>query len=101
MDQDPLGKQATRVKEDPATGREVWMRPLADGTIAVGLFNRGRYEIEPPSRVRGISRAGRKWKLRDRATGKTESSMAEADAEPLWERPAVLSRSSPTGPTCI
>ncbi|MBV8070137.1 MAG: glycoside hydrolase family 27 protein [Acidobacteriaceae bacterium] len=39
VDQDPLGKQATRVAQD---GRlEVWARPLADGSHAVGLFNRG------------------------------------------------------------
>src|SRR4029079_11849862 len=36
---DPLGKSNGRVWKD---GRlEVWSRPLADGTLAVGLFNRG------------------------------------------------------------
>ncbi len=39
IDQDPLGKPASRLKLDGA--QEVWARPLADGTIAVGLFNRG------------------------------------------------------------
>jgi alpha-galactosidase len=40
VSQDLLGQQARRV----ATGNrvEVWGRPLADGTTAVGLFNRGR-----------------------------------------------------------
>ncbi len=39
VDQDPLGKAAHRIWQD---GRlEVWARPLADGTVAVGLFNRG------------------------------------------------------------
>ena len=39
VDQDPLGKAAGRVWQ---RGRlEVWARPLADGTMAVGLFNRG------------------------------------------------------------
>ncbi len=38
IDQDPLGHAAGRTTQ---TGRvEVWSRPLADGTIAVGLFNR-------------------------------------------------------------
>ena len=38
IDQDPLGKQAWPIKREyPA---EVWVRPLADGTWAVGLFNR-------------------------------------------------------------
>jgi alpha-galactosidase len=39
IDQDSLGKQATRVAKDGDL--EVWARPLADGAEAVGLFNRG------------------------------------------------------------
>lgn len=39
IDQDSLGKQATRVAKDGDL--EVWARPLADGSEAVGLFNRG------------------------------------------------------------
>ena len=38
VDQDPLGRAAGRTVQQ---GRvEVWARPLADGTMAVGLFNR-------------------------------------------------------------
>jgi alpha-galactosidase len=39
IDQDRLGKAAVRVKQDGDL--EVWARPLEDGSIAVGLFNRG------------------------------------------------------------
>ena len=39
VDQDPLGRAAGRVKQKGP--HEVWARPLADGTLAVGLFNRG------------------------------------------------------------
>lgn len=39
VDQDPLGRAARRVWHDAR--REIWARPLADGTTAVGLFNRG------------------------------------------------------------
>ena len=39
IDQDPLGKQATRVRDDG--DQEVWARPLADGGEAVALLNRG------------------------------------------------------------
>jgi alpha-galactosidase len=39
VDQDPLGKAAQRVWAD--SRREIWARPLSDGTVAVGLFNRG------------------------------------------------------------
>ena len=45
VDQDPIGKQASRVADDEEL--EVWAKDLADGTKAVGLFNRG----ELPSRV--------------------------------------------------
>ncbi|MBN2445840.1 MAG: glycoside hydrolase family 27 protein, partial [Phycisphaerae bacterium] len=40
VSQDPLGQQARQIIVDGKT--EVWARPLADGTVAVGLFNRGR-----------------------------------------------------------
>jgi alpha-galactosidase len=39
IDQDSLGKQAARVAK--VGDLEVWSRPLADGSRAVGLFNRG------------------------------------------------------------
>jgi len=38
VDQDPLGKAARRVWHD--NDLEVWARPLSDGAVAVGLFNR-------------------------------------------------------------
>ena len=39
VDQDPLGRPGYRVTK---TGEsEVWMKPLEDGSVAVGLFNRG------------------------------------------------------------
>lgn len=44
IDQDPLGKQATRVAQRGQT--EVWARSLADGTTAVALFNRSRGDAE-------------------------------------------------------
>jgi alpha-galactosidase len=40
VDQDRLGVQARRIWEEGPL--EVWMRPLADGSKAVGLFNRGQ-----------------------------------------------------------
>jgi alpha-galactosidase len=39
VNQDALGKQAYRRSQDGPL--EVWSKPLSDGTIAVGLFNRG------------------------------------------------------------
>src|SRR2546423_15061094 len=37
IDQDPLGRQATRAARHDTT--EVWTRPLADGGTAIGVFN--------------------------------------------------------------
>ncbi len=37
IDQDPAGRQGDRVKAEG--GLEIWTRPLADGTQAVGMFN--------------------------------------------------------------
>ncbi len=39
VDQDRLGKEGTRVAKEGAL--EVWAKPLGDGGMAVGLFNRG------------------------------------------------------------
>jgi alpha-galactosidase len=39
VDQDPLGMQGRKVRDDG--DHEVWMKPLADGSKAVILFNRG------------------------------------------------------------
>jgi alpha-galactosidase len=39
INQDPLGKAAGRVWAD--TWTQVWARELSDGTVAIGLFNRG------------------------------------------------------------
>jgi alpha-galactosidase len=42
VDQDPLGIQGRKVWDDGA--REVWLKPLVDGSRAVILFNRGSEE---------------------------------------------------------
>ncbi len=40
VDQDPLGRQGYRVAQEGPF--EVWMKPMADGSKVVGLFNRQR-----------------------------------------------------------
>ena len=40
VDQDPLARQASRVVQDTNTMTEVWAKDMADGSKAVGLFNR-------------------------------------------------------------
>ncbi|MGD8194465.1 cell wall-binding repeat-containing protein [Herbiconiux sp. P18] len=39
VNQDPNGIQATRIRDDGDV--EVWAKPLSDGSVAVGLLNRG------------------------------------------------------------
>ncbi len=40
VDQDALGKQGDRVRQDGDL--EIWSKPLSGGAVAVGLFNRGK-----------------------------------------------------------
>lgn len=44
VDQDPLGAEGQRVWEEGPL--EIWMKPLADGSKAVGLFNREQSTIK-------------------------------------------------------
>jgi alpha-galactosidase len=68
VSQDPLGRQARRL----ATGgdTEVWAKEMEDGSMAVGLFNRG--EIEAPVavewaelRLAGARRVRDLWRQKD------------------------------------
>ncbi len=89
VDQDPLGKQATRVKEDVESGIEIWARPLADGTMAVGLFNRGRYQVIPPRRGRQPQAATNQvWRLNDRSTRESTDFPTQAEAKAALEKVA-------------
>ena len=41
VNQDPLGRMARRFLKDPATGAQGWSKQLADGSVAVALYNAG------------------------------------------------------------
>lgn len=77
VDQDTLGKPGHRVHQEGQT--EVWTRSLADGSVAVALFNRGA--AHTPIRVdwtRDLSLAGSPevrdlWRRRD--LGRTKDGM--------------------------
>ena len=56
VDQDPLGRGASRVWRQDRL--EVWSRPLADGTRAVGLFNRGLRDATVTARWADIGVTG-------------------------------------------
>jgi alpha-galactosidase len=59
VDQDPLGVQGRRVRDDGA--HEVWMKPMSDGSRAVILFNRGSEagDISVAWEEIGLPRGGR------------------------------------------
>ena len=50
INQDPLGKSATIVLEE--NGIQVWLKPLEDGSCAIGLFNTAGYGKTPQSYFR-------------------------------------------------
>jgi alpha-galactosidase len=70
VDQDPLGMQGRKVRDNGP--QEVWMKPLADGSRAVILFNRGNEagDIAVAWEEIGLAPAGRAtvrdlWKKTD------------------------------------
>ena len=62
IDQDPLGKGAGCVAE--GKDWEVWARPLADGSIAAGLYNKSNLEQTVPVDFERLGLVC-KWKVRD------------------------------------
>ncbi|KAA9354768.1 NPCBM/NEW2 domain-containing protein [Larkinella humicola] len=50
INQDPLGKSARLVREE--NGVQIWLKPLEDGSFAVGLFNVTEYGKTPESYFR-------------------------------------------------
>jgi alpha-galactosidase len=82
INQDPLGKPARLLADE--NGVQVWVKPMEDGSYAVGLFNTDNYGKTPQSYFRwgnekpklfefDFSKVGLngKWKLRDAWRQKT------------------------------
>lgn len=68
VDQDPLGRAAARVYQRERL--ELWARPLADGSIAAGLFNRGLEAAEMTATWNELGLSGARpvrdlWQHRD------------------------------------
>ncbi len=64
VDQDPAGKPGARVRTEGAGG-EVWARPLADGSWAVCLFNRGAESAAVEVRWADLGLSETRMKVRD------------------------------------
>ena len=69
--QDPLGKAADRVSKQDEL--EVWSRPLADGSLAVGLFNRDEMDMKVAVKWEDLGVRGKQvvrdlWRQKDVGT---------------------------------
>ena len=81
IDQDALGKEATKVFTNDSV--DVYAKPLEDGSMAVGLFNRGADKAKITATWKDLGIKG-KWKVRDLwrqkdlgvQTGKVEAEVA-------------------------
>jgi alpha-galactosidase len=62
VDQDPLGRPGRRVAKDGAL--EVWAKHMEDGSLAVGLFNRGEQQETVTARWSDLGLSGT-MKVRD------------------------------------
>ncbi|HEY1787874.1 MAG TPA: NPCBM/NEW2 domain-containing protein [Verrucomicrobiae bacterium] len=70
VDQDSLGRQASRVMQDHSTSVEVWSKDLDDGSKAVGLFNRGEDDQPVTAKWSDLGISGRQtvrdlWRQKD------------------------------------
>lgn len=63
INQDPLGRQASRISRDGSA--EVWARPLEDGSVAIALFNRGPLPLEVSADLRACGVVGPGLTVRD------------------------------------
>ena len=61
IDQDPLGKAARVVVDD--NGMQIWLKPLEDGSYAIGLFNTGGYGSSPDTYFRWGNESGKTYNL--------------------------------------
>ncbi|MEO3852116.1 ricin-type beta-trefoil lectin domain protein [Streptomyces sp. B8F3] len=78
VNQDPLGAGGRRVRDDGAT--EVFAKPLSDGSVAVGLFNRGSSTATVSTSAAQIGLAGGAFTLTDLWTGATSSTSGQISA---------------------
>jgi alpha-galactosidase len=62
IDQDPLGKQATPVKNGDL---ETWVKPLADGSVAVGIVNLGSTATKAHLKAADLDMSGAVKNARD------------------------------------
>jgi alpha-galactosidase len=94
VNQDPLGKQARRISQNE--NLEVWAREMEDGSIAVGLFNRGEVERNVVANWSELGIYGKQivrdlWRQKD--VGEFENQFSA----PVGRHGAVLVQIRPSG----
>ena len=82
-------------------GVDILARPLADGTLAVGLFNRGRYEIVAQAAPSRTNAPPQVWKLIERSTKQATEFASEAEAKAALRKSPIRSMRRWSGLTCI
>ena len=87
VDQDALGKGATKVYTDNSV--DVFAKPLEDGSMAVGLFNRGAYKATVTATWKDLGIKG-KWKVRDLWRQKDLGSQSDKYAAEVASHGVVL-----------
>ncbi len=78
VNQDELGAGGRRVRDDGNV--EVFAKPLADGSVAVGLFNRGSGTANISTTAAQIGLSGSSFTLTDLWTGATSSTSGQITA---------------------
>ncbi|MGW4245171.1 glycoside hydrolase family 27 protein [Nocardia sp. NPDC004722] len=78
VNQDPLGAGGRRVRVDGAT--EVFAKPLSDGSVAVGLLNRGDGSASVSTTAAEVGLSGDSFTVTDLWTGGTSSSTGAISA---------------------
>jgi alpha-galactosidase len=78
VNQDPLGAGGRRVRDDGSA--EVFAKPLSDGSVAVGLFNRGGSTTTITASAAQVGLTGGSFTLTDLWTGATSSTSGQISA---------------------
>ena len=83
VDQDPLGQQASPVFKSSDPQVEVWVKPLEDGSKAVGLFNRSESDTTISAKWSDLKLTGKQtvrdlWRQKDAGSFDNEFSATVA-----------------------
>ncbi|AOR30518.1 alpha-galactosidase [Streptomyces fodineus] len=80
VDQDPLGAGGRRVRHDVQENTEVFAKPLSDGSVAIGLFNRSDATTTIRTTASQIGLSGNSFTLTDLWTGDTSTTSGDISA---------------------